>query len=224
MSDLDFAPRLRNNIVTAIRANLVPGLFLQALALLIAWSYFSLPEARPAFNALAALKEASGPVYALIATSVFGGLVPYLFLLQRGRIVKDRVAQGVFYVAIWAFMGLLVDALYAQQAQWFGSEGDIMTVAKKVAVDQLGFSAFISSPILTTAYLWKDKGFDGRATRAAITREFFLLHIPTTVAANWVVWTPAVCVIYALPSALQVPLFNLVLCFFVLLLSMLKRS
>ena len=33
------------------------------------------------------------------------------------------------------------------------------------------------------------------------------------------VWTPATAIVYSLPTALQIPLFNLTLCFFVLLVS-----
>jgi hypothetical protein len=42
--------------------------------------------------------------------------------------------------------------------------------------------------------------------------------------SNLGVWVPTVCIIYALPSALQLPLFNLVLCFFTLLLAHLAHT
>jgi hypothetical protein len=121
-------------------------------------------------------------------------------------------------------MGFVIDALYTQQAVWFGADNHLATVTKKVALDQLVFSTCVSCPFLTVMYLWKDKEFDLAATKAFINREFFVLQIPTTIAANWLVWTPAVCVIYALPSSLQIPLFNLVLCFFVLLLAVIRRD
>jgi hypothetical protein len=35
----------------------------------------------------------------------------------------------------------------------------------------------------------------------------------------WVVWIPATSIIYSLPLPLQIPLFNLVLCFYVLTVS-----
>jgi hypothetical protein len=41
--------------------------------------------------------------------------------------------------------------------------------------------------------------------------------------ANFAVWVPAVAIIYALPTALQLPLQNLVLLFFTLLLAHLNR-
>jgi hypothetical protein len=41
--------------------------------------------------------------------------------------------------------------------------------------------------------------------------------------SQWMVWIPAVSIIYCLPSALQIPLFNLVVCFWVLLLTFVSR-
>jgi hypothetical protein len=41
--------------------------------------------------------------------------------------------------------------------------------------------------------------------------------------ANWGIWTPAVAIIYLLPTALQLPMQNIVLCFFTLLLATITR-
>jgi hypothetical protein len=54
-------------------------------------------------------------------------------------------------------------------------------------------------------------------------RKFFCVKIPTVVLSNWLVWIPAVSVVYAMPAELQIPLFNLVLCFWVLLLAVLNK-
>ena len=40
----------------------------------------------------------------------------------------------------------------------------------------------------------------------------------------WIVWVPAVLIIYSLPANLQIPLFNLVLCFFSLVLAFVSRD
>jgi hypothetical protein len=41
--------------------------------------------------------------------------------------------------------------------------------------------------------------------------------------STWAVWIPAVTIIYCLPAPLQIPLFNLVLCFWVLVLSFISK-
>ena len=45
------------------------------------------------------------------------------------------------------------------------------------------------------------------------------LEVARLLLSTWLVWIPATAIIYSLPSALQVPLFSLTLCFFVLLVS-----
>lgn len=51
-----------------------------------------------------------------------------------------------------------------------------------------------------------------------------LIRIPCGLVSTWVVWVPATSLVYTLPSPLQIPLFNLVLCFFVLLLSFVSQT
>jgi hypothetical protein len=46
----------------------------------------------------------------------------------------------------------------------------------------------------------------------------------TVLFSTWVVWIPAVSIVYSLPSALQLPIFNLVLCFWCLLLTFVTGS
>jgi hypothetical protein len=58
-----------------------------------------------------------------------------------------------------------------------------------------------------------------RLDKAAFLRE----NLPAALCATWIVWLPAVAVIYSLPPALQIPLFNIVLCFFSLLYAALTR-
>jgi hypothetical protein len=41
---------------------------------------------------------------------------------------------------------------------------------------------------------------------------------------TWVVWIPGTAIIYSLPSPLQIPLFNLTLCFFVILVSVFSQK
>jgi hypothetical protein len=42
--------------------------------------------------------------------------------------------------------------------------------------------------------------------------------------SNLGVWLPTVCIIYSLPSALQIPLFSIVLCFYTLLVAHMSRA
>jgi len=40
---------------------------------------------------------------------------------------------------------------------------------------------------------------------------------------NWLVWIPALALVYSLPAALQFPLFSVIMCFFILVVTMMTR-
>lgn len=214
---------LLSNIRHALKENFIPAVFLQCFAVFVAVSYFYWPGSHGVFNFFAHLKSTYGVIYAVVSTSLFGGIIPYIYLLFAGKIPRYKVQQCVFYVLIWAVIGVLVNTFYEWQAIWFGDDTDWLTIVKKTALDQFVFSLFLTCPLLTLAYLWKDQGFSWQRTRPHLG-SMLTLRIPTTVLTNWLIWIPAVSLIYAMPPNLQIPLFNLVLCFFVLILSMLNKK
>lgn len=213
---------LFNNIVRAFKENIVPAIFLQILAVSVGVSYFYWPSAQPVFSFFSELKTLHGPLYAIVSTALFGGLIPYIYLLITGKVKTKRIQTMLFYCLLWALMGWLVDSFYGFQAYLFGEGNNVFTIAKKTMFDQFVFSTFLTCPFLTVCHLWKDQGFSWPNTSRLLDKSLFKEKIPTTVITNWLIWIPSVSVIYALPSALQIPMFNLVLCFFVLMLSILN--
>jgi hypothetical protein len=160
----------------------------------------------------------------VIATATFGGLIPYLFLLLHGKLVGNPIKHCVFYCLLWAFMGGLIDAFYSFQSYLFGDNIQLLTIIKKTAFDQFVFSAFLTCPFLTVLYMWQDQGFNWLKTRRQLTLPILTIKIATTVVTNWLIWIPSVILIYMMPLSLQIPLFNLVLCFFVLVLSAVQKD
>jgi hypothetical protein len=215
--------RLISNIKSAIGANLLPGLCLQLFALSIGLSYFYWPASQYVFQFFADLKAEYGVVYAMISTSIFGGLLPFLYMFVTGEIRLFPVLQLIFYVLIWAFVGSLINGFYAFQVVLFGDGTDWLTILKKTAFDQFVFSVFVTSPFIALAFLWKDQQFNWQNTKTHIA-DLIKVQIPITVVTTWIIWIPAVSLIYMMPTNLQVPLFNLVLCFFVLILAILNED
>ncbi|WP_096087561.1 hypothetical protein [Agaribacterium haliotis] len=216
---------LGNIVFNAFRANLIPGLFLQAFALALGLSYFFIPASLPAFEFFADLKSAYGWRYSVFATAFFGGLLPFLYLRVKG------LAEGAFYplltfqVLFWGLKGLEVDLFYRFQGWLFGYDASALTIAKKVIVDQFIYSALWAAPSIVLLYIWRDCGFQIRSSiKAWQQKELWQLHIPSVIVSNWLLWIPAVSVVYSMPPALQVPLFNVVLCFFVLLVASLSNK
>jgi hypothetical protein len=219
--DMSSGNRLVGNIKSAIVANLLPGLCLQLFALIIGLSYFYWPESQQTFQFFAELKAEYGGLYAVISTSIFGGLLPFLYLLLSGKIRFLLFQQLLFYIFIWAAMGGLINCFYALQVLLFGEETDWLTILKKTAFDQFVFSVFVTSPFITLAFLWKDQQFNWQKTKMYFD-DLIKVQIPTTVVTTWIIWIPSVSLVYMMPTDLQIPLFNLVLCFFVLILAILN--
>lgn len=207
-----------------MRFNLRPALVLQAFALAIVAGYFWSPPVRAVLDVVGALKVRYGYGYSAVATCVFGGLIPYLVLSLAGRIPrKQRLAELAFYLLLWFWKGVEVDALYRMQGVWFGEAADAGTIAIKTIVDQFGYVPLWAAPSQVLLFTWKDAGFTLIGTRAAFQRQPFVQRVLVVVFSTWVVWIPGVAIVYSLPSALQLPLFNLVLCFWCLLMSFISR-
>lgn len=218
---------IKQSIFAALRKNLLPGLVLQLFAVALLIIYFFVPASKPVFALFGELKQTYSYAYSFVATAVFGGLIPFVYLWLSNSLAPARSALGllVFYLLFWGLKGMEVDLFYRLQSEWFGTGNDWQTIITKMAADQFIYSTFWAAPSITVVYLWMECGWRFSAWMRAMDKTFFCVKIPTVVLSNWLVWIPAVCVVYAMPAELQIPLFNLVLCFWVLLLAVLnKRS
>lgn len=208
-----------------VKANLVPGVVLWILGLAVVASYYFWPETSVLFEQVIEWKQRYGYCYSAVATAIFGGLIPFLYLLGSGQVPAGKaLSWGLFFVLYWTIRGIEVDALYRFQAWLFGDDAHWKTVMTKVIFDQFVYCPIWSAPLTAICYGWRDAGFSWRALRSRINRRLFLFQVPSVLLSIWIVWIPATAIIYSLPLALQVPLFNLVLCFFVLLVSVLSSE
>ena len=203
------------------RANILPGLVLQAVALLLVIAYYHHEPVRRAVDQLAELHERSGVGFGIVSTGLFGGLIPFLYLRSR-RATRDRFtwAAGVALTAFWAYKGIEVDLWYRLLAHVVGSAHNVTIVVTKMALDQFVYCPAFAVPTTVMVYAWIEAGFDGGRVRADFAaRHWYRRRVLPVLISNLGVWVPAVCIIYALPTPLQLPLQNLVLCFFTLLLA-----
>jgi hypothetical protein len=217
---------IKHSIFSALKKNLLPGLVLQLFAVSILLIYFFVPASKPMFTLLGELKQTYGYGCSFISTALFGGLIPFLYLWLSKSLAPGRnvLCLLVFYVIFWGLKGMEVDFFYRLQADWFGTGNDVQTIATKMAVDQFLYSALWAAPGITIVYLWMESNWSIAQSKKAMTKEFFCIKIPTVILSNWLVWIPAVSIVYAMPGELQIPLFNLVLCFWVLLLAVLNKK
>ena len=207
------------------RANLVPGLVLQAFALAIALAYYFTEPVRLLLERLSAFRAETGFVYSFIATGIFGGMLPCLYLwLQPATRGRYDFKQNAALCLFWAYKGIEVDLWYRCLAHLVGGDHSPKTVVTKMFLDQFVYCPLFAVPITVLVYAWIETHFDTRAVRADVhAPRWYLRRALPNLISNISVWVPAVCIIYALPVTLQIPLFNLVLCFFTLLLAHLSR-
>jgi hypothetical protein len=213
------------NGLAAAKQNLVPGILLQCFALALVLLYYFHPPFRKILLRIPEVKQQAGILFPLLSTAVSGGLIPFVFLAVRKELpALHPAAYLLFLLGFWAINGLTVDLLYSAQAVWFGDQTDAATIVKKTLVDQFGYSALWSAPFAVVAMHWKNCGFSFRRARAEFQRTLLTIELPSILISIWAVWIPAVAIIYSLPLALQFPLFNIVLCFWSLLLTALSKG
>jgi len=205
----------------SIRVLLVPGLVLQAAAFALVLAYYFLPAAAGFFAQLAQWQSAGGYAFSAASTALCGGLLPFLYLRwQPGGRAGHPWPHLAFFVFFWAWKGAEVDLWYRVMTSWYGSGHDFSTIARKVVSDQFGFNVLYASPIGSLCFAWKDAGWRWTPVAADLRAgQWYYRRIIPVLFAVWFLWIPVVCCVYALPAPLQMPLFNVVLCFWSILFS-----
>ena len=124
----------------------------------------------------------------------------------------------IFFTLFWAWKGAEVDLVYRTLSHAYGSATDPGTVVRKVVTDQFGYNLLYAAPVGNLIFAWKDAGFRWGPVRSDVAAgRWYARSVLPVLISVWAIWIPAVSCVYALPSALQIPLFNVVLCFWSLL-------
>lgn len=202
----------------AARANLVPGLLVQAVMVAVLAAYLWHTPTREFLDEAAALKERLGYGFSIIVGVVAGGVMPELLrwtVLQRMRWTRRNFQNLLFAIPFWSSIGVLVDWFYRRQAEWFGDAATLEVVVPQVLVDQFVFTPLLTAPLTAILYDWKDSGY--RWSMRFFTRKYYLDSILPTLVAIWCVWIPIVTVLYTLPETVQIPLYALALTLWVML-------
>ncbi len=211
----------------AARANVIPGLIVQAAMLLLLLAYYYYEPTTQWLDRLAALKNKWGYGFSALASIVAGAFIPEILriaVFQQGRVTHWNFTNLVFSIPFWGTMGMIVDALYRGQALMFGSEASLNVVVAKVLFDQLIYSPVVSAPLTAWLYDWKNSNYSLNNLNRFFTRDYILDVIVPLQFAGWGVWIPLVTIIYSLPSLLQIPMFALALSLWVTLFTWMSEQ
>jgi len=211
----------------AARANVVPGLIVQAAMVAVVLAYYFYEPARAWMAQLALLKQHWGYGFTFVSSAVAGGVMPELLtvvVFQRCRVRRENLGNLIFAILFWGVQGMIVDVLYRFQAVMFGAHVDCLTVMKKMLVDQFVFNPAFAMPWTMALYEWKGQGYRFAGMSRVLTGGFYKNRTLPAMVATWGVWIPLVSLVYSLPPLLQIPLFSLALTFWVILFTWISRK
>jgi len=211
----------------AARANVVPGLLVQGVMLGVLLAYYGYPPATRWLNQLAEVKTRWGYGYSALSGMIAGGVLPEIIrviVFQKGKWRRTNTGNLFFAMAFWAFMGTVVDGFYRLQAGWFGHATTFAVVVKKVLVDQFLYNPLFAGPVTAMLYDLNHRGFRLRGASEFFTVRYYREVVVPTLFANWGVWIPVVCILYSLPTSLQIPLLGLALSLWVMLYSWMSEQ
>jgi hypothetical protein len=209
----------------AARANLRPGLVLQVVALALVLAYYWHAPTHRIVAHLSALRVDLGLVSGIVSTGFCGGVLPFLYL-RYGPRGGARLGwrQGAFLTSFWAYKGLEVDLFYRLMAWTVGTNHDVWTVVIKTLLDQFVYCPVLAVPLTVVAYEWSESGFSAARVVADIrVPGWYGRRVLPMLISSLGVWLPGAAIIYSLPTPLQLPLQNIVLCFYTLLIAHLSR-
>jgi hypothetical protein len=161
-----------------------------------------------------------------VSTAIFAGLIPFGVQKSRPQFRDQIPASHLwFFLVFWFFMGMEFDLMMRLQAWLFGQGSDFLTLLCKTSADMLIYTPLCGLPTIAIALLWRQNGFDfGRTAAMLRSRQWWSSQFMSMLIANWIVWTIAIAAVYSLPLALQIPVQNLVMCFWCILLIFLSDS
>ncbi|MBK8095261.1 MAG: Mpv17/PMP22 family protein [Verrucomicrobiaceae bacterium] len=218
-------PGILSSISSVFRQNRVPCVLLNIVVVLLVGSYYQLPAVADAWQSIGELKIRWSYFFSLCSTILAAVLLPSFVQWLLGTLPQaDRMRRIGLLALFWGYRGMEIDLFYRLQGYLFGTGNDARTLITKVAVDQFIMSPLWFVPTLLIAMRWVDMGGSWARTRATLDRSFWTRTCPTVLITNWLVWIPTLALVYSLPPALQFPLFSVVMCFFILIVTVLARQ
>ena len=191
------------------RRNLPAMLALEGAMGAVVALYYGCAAAGPFFARLAAWQHAGGFLAASVSSAFAGGFLSEfsaVYFLDGGRWTRAHLENMAFKLALFFSSGGLVYEFYHLQAFWFGDGVAWSIILPKILVDQFGYTVFWATPYQTLLTRWHALGFSGRKLWGELKSDLITRRMLPVLITNWMFWIPGVCLIYALPLNLQMPL------------------
>jgi len=211
----------------ATRENFLPGLLLQCLMLVFLVLYFKHDGTQRFLGRMADWKREAGFAFAFFSYIFAAALLPELLRIaffQNFRVTRLNVWNFWTGALIWGVLGMSVDLFYRLQNLVFGIGHIWYVVAAKILVDQLIFSPLFAQPYAVGALTWRNARFQRSALREIFTREFLMEKVLAVQCAGWIIWVPALCLVYSMRPDLQLPVCIIIQTFWVLIFTTINEQ
>ncbi|MGC4015433.1 MAG: hypothetical protein QM755_13095 [Luteolibacter sp.] len=200
----------------AAKANLIPGLVLQTAAIALLVTYYRSAALRDSLAHVEQWKATWGYAYSAASGALFCGLLPWLFRMAIPSLrPRSPLPELIFGLVWWACSGIISDVFYTAQGRWWGTDHSLRTIFLKMLIDMGVYTPLWAAPANALLHLWKARGFPLRGR--IFTPGWYRRIVLPNLLPNWMVWIPGVAVVYSLPPLLQLPVANLICCFWALL-------
>lgn len=209
--------KILKNIKIALLENIKAILFLQFVAAALIITYYLSGNVRAAWDIIGIIRQNNDPYLAMMTTSICGGLIP-AFMKKIFSKDKSSPRQIALHGLFWFYKGLEIALFYNLLALIVGNASDAKTVFSKTAIDEFVYTPLWGMP----SVYWFYKLVNGESLRK--TFEDFKKDYLQVIAMNWIIWIPAVSVVYYFPLAIQLPLQNVILVMWVILLTFFAKK
>lgn len=189
----------------AVVKNWRPFLAIQAACVVVVASYYAFAPVREAGSVLARWKFQGGLPFAAVSVAFAAVILPEL-ARRLTRSPRDRpltLADLVFQLGYFSFLGILLDLLYTVLARIVGAEPSLEVVLIKLTIDLTIFSALISMPLAVLLFAWRDADFSYAEARRILGGGGFLRRYSPVLVTCWAFWLPVLICLYSLPFGLQ---------------------
>ncbi|MDD3147745.1 MAG: hypothetical protein PHD82_10610 [Candidatus Riflebacteria bacterium] len=208
-----------SQIKAAFKANIKPGAILWLFMLIFFVAYATNSSFSAWLAKVSALKISVGYPFSFFVYVLSAALMPeilQILFLQKGRVSIKNLHNFFFVGLLFGCIGIITDIFYGFQALWFGEAGGLKSLFLKAFVDQ-GLYSPVANFILVSIFFLRENGIRKEALKKILTAKFALVKVLPVVVAGWCVWIPGVMLVYSMPTALQLPVASLILCFWVLI-------
>ncbi|MBU1107242.1 MAG: hypothetical protein KKB51_11285 [Candidatus Riflebacteria bacterium] len=208
-----------SQIKMAFKANMKPGAILWVFMLIFFAAYATNASFSASLDKVSALKVSVGYPFSFAVYVLFAALMPEILkvlFFQKGKATRQNLNNLIFVGLLFGVMGILTDIFYGYQVRWFGEESNLRTLLFKAFVDQ-GLYSPVANFLLVSIFFFRENGVRLEVIKKILTTKFAFINVLPVVVAGWCVWIPGVMLVYSMPTALQLPVASLILCFWVLI-------